>query len=233
MIDGYTITSLPSDIELYFKAHLTEEYKPNFNASPTQRLPVILNYKPNEIVMATWGYIQPSAGNQKMSPKYITKKIDSFKEKTAMKKSSLERRCLILADGFYSWKKMSGRSKVPYRIVPKREKIICFAGIWNESEMDFRGHKMKYFSIILRNAYIPVSDITESMPVVLNRSEGEKWLQADFDAEKHIHMMEMEDWDFFSYYPVSPAISDPKINSPKLIKPVQPVDQFGNLTLFG
>jgi len=45
-----------------------------------------------------------------------------------------ERRCLVLADSFYEWKKIEKRQKTPYRFQFKTGEPFAFAGIWEENE---------------------------------------------------------------------------------------------------
>jgi putative SOS response-associated peptidase YedK len=55
MFNRYTITALPSSIELKFSARVPLQYHPNFNAAPGQYLPVILNTRIGEVILAKWG----------------------------------------------------------------------------------------------------------------------------------------------------------------------------------
>ena len=40
------------------------------------------------------------------------------------------RRCLVLADGFYEWRK-DGKGKVPMRFILKSGEPFAFAGLWD------------------------------------------------------------------------------------------------------
>lgn len=64
----------------------------------------------------------------------INARKDSL-DKPTFKKSFHERRCLVLADGFYEWQKPDGTGpKRPFRFLLKTEMPFAFAGIWREDK---------------------------------------------------------------------------------------------------
>ena len=52
---------IKEDIEERFQAKFLDKWKPNYNAAPSQTLPIILNESPNIITAAKWGLIPPWA----------------------------------------------------------------------------------------------------------------------------------------------------------------------------
>lgn len=227
MFNRYTITALPSSIELKFKIKVPDHYQPNFNAAPGQLLPVVMNTRLSEVSMARWGLIPDSKKENEVSPKFYLKELSSVITSKNGQSAIMERRCLVLADGFYIWKSLSKKSFVPFRVIPKSEKMICFCGIWNEDES-----RNIYFSIVTRKAYKPVHELSDRMPVVLTPQKELRWLDPRLPLDSILNEMEIEDWAFFKYYSVSPRIKDVKLNTPSLIKVAPSADQLGNLTLF-
>src|SRR6185369_12657555 len=60
MCGRFTITAFAPVLEERFKALFSyQDFKPRYNAAPSQVLPVILNDDPKHIVPAFWGYIPP------------------------------------------------------------------------------------------------------------------------------------------------------------------------------
>ena len=68
-------------------------------------------------------------------------------EKKTFARDVAERRCLVLADGFYEWKKTEKKQKTPYRFQLQTGEPFAFAGIWEENE-DEDGHTLRTFAII-------------------------------------------------------------------------------------
>lgn len=44
------------------------------------------------------------------------------------------RRCLVPASGFYEWKKIDAKSKQPYHIPMRGDRLFAFAGLWERWE---------------------------------------------------------------------------------------------------
>jgi putative SOS response-associated peptidase YedK len=60
----------------------------------------------------------------------ISARSETAATKPTFRKSLRERRCLILADGFYEWKR-EGLCKQPYSIKLKSGDPFAFAGLWD------------------------------------------------------------------------------------------------------
>jgi putative SOS response-associated peptidase YedK len=55
MCGRYSIAIEPSELERHFRATFAEPMKPRYNAAPSQKLPVILNFNPRKIILSAWG----------------------------------------------------------------------------------------------------------------------------------------------------------------------------------
>jgi putative SOS response-associated peptidase YedK len=229
----YTITVLPSHLELWLNVKTPDTYKPRFNAAPSQYLPIIANDNLREVIMGYWGFQNDVYSDTLENRKEYLMPIATLKKKRSWQNLLQTNRCLILADGFYCWKQISKKKKVPYRIIPNHKKLICFAGIWEEFTDYNTNTRIISFIIITRSSYRPVNEISDVMPVIIESGIEMKWLEGkNMNFEELMDIMEMEDWAFLEYYSVSPAIDNIKIDKPDLIKRVPASDQHGNLTLF-
>jgi putative SOS response-associated peptidase YedK len=233
MCQRYTITVLPSNLELWLNVKSPVAYKPRFNAAPSQRLPIVTNKNPKEAIMGYWGFSPGTNSGVGESSRIYSKPLNLFRKNTTWKSLLQKNRCLILADGFYSWKQISRKKKIPYRIIPHHKKLLCFAGIWEEMvDINTNTHIIS-FILITRTSYRPVKEISDVMPVIIESGNEIKWLEGrNMTFDDYIDIMEMEDWGFLDYYTVSPAIDSIELDNPDLVKPAPASDQHGNLTLF-
>src|SRR3990167_7710069 len=132
MCGRFTYTFTPKDVEKYYKVDINKaDFKPNYNVAPTQKVPVIINEN-NKLVLETlqWGLIPHWSKDRKIAYKMINARSESVSEKPSFSKAFLTQRCLILADGFFEWKKTL--VKIPYYIKLKDRQIFSFAGIYDE-----------------------------------------------------------------------------------------------------
>src|SRR5262249_41141790 len=107
-------------------------FKPRYNAAPAQSLPVILNQDLQAIQFLAWGLWPTWLTKVTKKEGIINVRAETLRERPTFKRDLAERRCLVLADSFYEWKK-AGQQKVPYRIALKSGEPFAFAGIWEEN----------------------------------------------------------------------------------------------------
>lgn len=231
MIERYTITHSPEALRERFDVDVPDFYKPTFNASPTQLLPVITSNSPQGISLFYWGETPDWAKNKTPGEKIINIRVESLSEKAALKKAMMKTRCLIPADGFYAWKKVGKKITIPYRVVLTNNLLFSIPGLWEEYEDD-KGVEMHTFTIFTTLANELVKTIQERMPVMFDRNAEVIWLDKNSSENDVLNLLKPNDNLSMNYYPVSPRINDVKADVPSLITPTFPADQHGNLTLF-
>jgi len=94
------------------------DLKPNYNVAPSQDVPVIINTGSNHLVVFRWGLIPFWAKDPSIGNKMINVRAETVDEKPSFKTGLQRKRCLIVADGFYDWKK-EGSTKPLHRITKK------------------------------------------------------------------------------------------------------------------
>ena len=173
------------------KAHLSTNYNvanfsavfklPRFNIAPGQEIIAIINDgNNNRVGHLKWGFIPSFAKDEKIGFSMINAKSETIDEKISYRQSFEKRRCLILADSFYEWKRV-GKDKTPMRIKKVDGKIFAMAGIWNTYTRP-DGVKVHSCAIITTSANKLVADIHDRMPVILNQVDQKVWLNQTSDT---------------------------------------------------
>lgn len=232
MCGRYTLAKKAEDVAKRFKVDVPNHYKPRFNAAPTQLLPVITADSPEGLSWFYWGLIPAWSKNKSISQKLINARAETVEEKASFRTALQQRRCLIPADGFYEWKPVSKKGKVPYRITLLNEELFAFAGLWEEYEDD-EGDAVHTFTIITTQANSTLESIHDRMPVILSREAEGLWLDPKTSAEDLRKVLQPYDRDATRFYTVSARVNGPALDEPSLINPAPSADQFGNYTLFG
>ncbi len=114
------------------------DYHPQKQIAPTQQVMCIRENDSNQLeaVWMQWGLIPSWAKDAKIGSKMINARSETVDSKPAFRAAFRKRRCLILADAFYEWKKQDSAKqaypKQAYRIYPTvgDSPIFCFAGLW-------------------------------------------------------------------------------------------------------
>ncbi len=231
MCGRYSI-GVPADkLAARFKIDVPEGYTRIYNASPTQILPVITNEHPQGLSFFYWGVVPAFAKNKSVASKLFNIKAETILEKTSSLKALKSRRCLVPADGFYDWKNVTKKRRIPYRFVVNEPEIFAFAGLWEEYEDEEEG-TVHTFSVITTAANRITSEMNSVMPVIISQQNEKNWLKDGLEDEDYIKMLTPFPTENMSSFTVSSLINNPDLNKPELTQPAPPSDQFGNYTLF-
>jgi putative SOS response-associated peptidase YedK len=194
-------------------------FTPRYNAAPSQSLPVILNAEPTTIQFVAWGLRPAWMAKVTKTEGIINVRAETLRTRPTFKRDLAERCCLVLADGFYEWKK-TGKQKIPYRIALKSGEPFAFAGIWEENIGD-DGHALKTFAIITTGANPLVGLVHDRMPVILRKETERQWSNSAIPEDKVVQLLDAYPANLLWIYEIAPRVNRTTEDSPELIKPVQ------------
>jgi putative SOS response-associated peptidase YedK len=231
MCGRYTLVTTIEEIAKHYKAEPVGEWKPKYNIAPTQLVPVVTSENPDGISFFYWGLIPNWSKEKSVSPKLINARAETLAEKVSFKQPLEKRRCLIPADGFYEWKVLGKKTKIPHRITLKNQGLFSFAGLWEEFEDD--NEEVRHtFTIITTRANSLISDIHDRMPVILDKNSEKLWLDESISTADHLSLLMPFPSEEMETYTVSSLVNSVLHDHEGLIKPAPPTDQHGNYTLF-
>jgi len=87
------------------------------------------------------------------------------------------RRCLVVADGFYEWRKNDGRRRTPFFIRLKSGRPFCFAGVWSMKHGE-KESRLATCAIATCPPNELMAEIHDRMPVILPERQAAAWLAA-------------------------------------------------------
>jgi putative SOS response-associated peptidase YedK len=210
-------------------AHISDELQPSFNIAPTHNVAVIVNDDTRKLVSMRWGLVPASATDPKIGSKLINARAETLTERTAFKSAFRMRRCLIIADGFYEWKKAGG-SKTPMLIELKSQRSFGFAGLY-ETWTSPLGERLTTCTIITTEPNALLRDIHDRMPVILPKEVEDFWLDPSVgDHRRLLDILGPYPADQMDAYPVSSLVNSVKNDSPACIDRVSIQEQ--SLLLF-
>ncbi|MFA6648054.1 MAG: SOS response-associated peptidase [Candidatus Izemoplasmatales bacterium] len=205
---NYDITVLPDSIEL-----------PKFNIAPSEELVTLINDGTKyRVGLLKWGFVPEYTKDE--SKILINARSETVDKLYTFKKSLIERRCLIFADGFFEWSRSTG-TKTPYRFVLKKTKVFALAGLWS-SFINKQGKRVFTTTIITTKANSLMSEIHDRMPVILDQESAKIWLNPnlkDTDALKKI--LNPYDSNEMEIYQVSSKVNNPKNKNHEVIDEIK------------
>jgi putative SOS response-associated peptidase YedK len=219
MCGRFTMATNAEALEERFRAHVaTEVAAPTYNAAPSQAQLTILNDHPQAIVRAAWGFVPEWADGRPDVKPLINARAETIAAKPFFRDAFKHKRCLVLADGFYEWKR-AGKSKVPFRIAWKTEEPFAFAGIWSTVH-DAQGEVHPTFAILTTEANTLVSQIHTRMPVILRQEDEAAWLNPRLSLDEAQALLVPLPAELLIAYEVSPKVNSPAHNTPDVLQPV-------------
>lgn len=157
---------------------------PRFNIAPGQDVLAIVAEGGERVgKMMRWGLVPFWAKDARIGAKMINARAETVDEKASFRHAFKRRRCLILADGFYEWKK-EGTKKVPYRFTLKTGEPFAFAGLWERWEG--ASDPIETCAIITTKANELIAPIHDRMPVMLPPERHDDWLDPRLDDSEYL-----------------------------------------------
>ena len=190
----------------------------SYNIAPTQEVAaVIAEDEKRKLEMLRWGLVPAWADDPSIGNRMINARSETVAEKPSFRKAFKDRRCLVLSDGFYEWRRTPD-GKQPYYIHMKDGSPFAFAGLW-ESWRD--AQEIRSCTIITTEANELVGDIHNRMPVILAPEDYSLWLDPDFrEREALTSLLRPYPNDAMEAYPVSRRVNSPSNNAPGCIERV-------------
>lgn len=219
MCGRFSFSPLAKVIEDRFDVKVDSNYKPRYNCAPSQNLAIISNADPGEISYFRWGLIPFWAKDARIGNRLINARSETIHEKPAFKSSFRRKRCLVLSDGFFEWKKISTKEKIPYRIHLTEDSLFAMAGIW-DSWKDADGEEIRSFSILTTGPNELMKHIHHRMPVILDREAEKVWL-GQATPDELLPLFEPFPAQKMTAYPVSKLVNSPMNDSPEVFKEVK------------
>ncbi|MGN8842477.1 SOS response-associated peptidase [Niallia sp. HCP3S3_B10] len=195
-------------------------YNPNYNVAPSQSvLSVINDGEKNRLGYLRWGLIPPWSKDMKIGYKMINARSETIAEKPSFRNAYKKKRCLILADSFYEWKRTNER-KIPMRIKLKNNQPFGMAGLW-ESWKSPEGEMVYSCSVITTQPNKLMTEIHDRMPVILKPEDEQFWLNpTNTDTNSLSKLLVPFDFEQMEAFEVSNDVNSPKNNSPSLIQQI-------------
>ena len=221
MCGRYTLRTRLNRLLQIYAAESEAELEPRYNIAPTQEVAAVRTLSDStsrELVLLHWGLIPAWAEDPKIGNRMINARAETVAEKPSFRNALKHRRCLVVADGFYEWRKQ-GKTKQPYFIRMKDERPFAFAGLWERWKKP--NLTIESCTIITTSANKLMSDLHDRMPVILSQNDIAIWLDQKIDQpEPLLPLLDPYPDDEMAAYPVSTLVNSPKNESGECVAPL-------------
>jgi putative SOS response-associated peptidase YedK len=222
MCGRYTVSSPGEVIGEMFDLVEVPPVLPRYNLAPTQEAPVVRVAAPGaarSLDLLRWGLVPYWAQDASIGNRMINARAEGVADKPAYRYSFRKKRCLIVADGFYEWKKEPG-GKQPYLIRRGDRLPFAFAGLWSQWRTP-EAATLETFTIITTDANDLIRPLHNRMPVILDRDSFSLWLDpAVEDPARLQDLLRPAPSEGWETVPVSRAVNSPAHDAPDCIEPL-------------
>lgn len=218
--------TLKSDIEDLMEAFpgfdMPDDLTLRYNIAPTQTVPVIANDGKNKVAHFRWGLLPAWSKSASIGNRMINARAETLATKPSFRVAYRRRRCLVLADGFYEWRKEPGRkTKTPIYIQLADGRPFAFAGLWemwqpNDAETLFT------CTIITTIPNELIEPIHQRMPVILAPQDYILWLDVQERSSTELGAL-LKPYPALGMqaYPVSTRVNNPRFDELECVARLQ------------
>lgn len=178
MCGRFTLAGATAD-ELRARFPLGEsavDLRPRYNVAPGDDVVTIAMRDGRPAArMVRWGFVPPWARDPSVGFRMINARAETVAEKPAYRAAFARRRCLIVADGFYEWRRAEGASQ-PYHVTRRDGAPFAFAGLWTGWKDPETDRWLRTCTIVTTRANEALAAIHPRMPVILDPDAEMAWL---------------------------------------------------------
>jgi len=205
MCGRYVVTKPVTKTASLVKTNIKVEDGDNYNAHPTQKLSIIKSYTNGRTLEnCTWGLVPSWAESKKDFRPLINARLETLMEKVSFKKLIQTSRCIVVADGYYEWKRVD-KKKIPHYFTRKNNSLMFLAAI----------HHNNQFCIITREATDKIKEIHHREPLILNEEQISNYLDVKKEGSDLLKSIKATELKF---HEVSKDVNKPINNNSSLIK---------------
>jgi putative SOS response-associated peptidase YedK len=223
MCGRYTLTSPGEVVAETFELDLVPSLSPRYNLAPTQEaavVRVVAPGAPRTLDRLRWGLIPGWAKDPTIGNRMINARAETVAEKPAYRDSFKRHRCLVVADGFYEWKRV-GKAKQPHLIRRRDLRPFGFAGLWSSWRGAEPGPPVETFTILTTEPNALMRELHDRMPVILDRRDYAAWLDpANRDTPGLAALLAPAPEEGWEALPVSTVVNSPANDTPACIQPL-------------
>lgn len=204
LVDQFRLEQAPQQLEL------------RYNVAPTQPVAAVrVKDEQRRCLLFRWGLVPSWAKDLSIGSRLINARSETVAEKPSFRFAFRHRRCLVLTDGYFEWRK-EGKIKQPYYFRMADERPFAFAGLWDR----WRGGEepLESCTVLTTEPNELTRGIHNRMPVILEESDYDLWLDPDVeDKAPLLKLLRSYDSSAMKSEPVSTRVNNVRNDDPECV----------------
>jgi len=214
------LTASPEDLREIFGLDETPNVVPHYNVPPSQPQAVVrvLRGGGRKMEMLRWGLVPAWADDVKIGNRLSLARVETVATLPAFREAVRKRRCLVVVDGFYEWKRDGKKTSHPFFLRRDDHAPFALAGLWDRW-VSKDGEVVESCAILTQAALPPADAVHDRMPIVLEKEAWDGWLDPGRDDVSSLLSPRSPD---LVVYPVSLYVNDPRHDDARCIEKSEP-----------
>lgn len=228
MCGRYALTLPPEAVRLYFGYVERPNFPPRYNIAPTQPVAIVRAAGgARHFGLVRWGFLPGFVKDPKTFPLIVNARAEGIEGKPSFRAAVRRRRCLVIADGWYEWLRLTdARGRIQRRPFLFRRPDggpLGLAGLY-ETWSDPQGGEIDtgcVFTTPANGVALPVHD---RMPGLIAPENFDLWLDCsdDRNAGDALALLRPAPEEEIVACEVGPMVNKAANEGPELQRPLRP-----------
>ena len=221
MCGRYTLAAPnPAEVRTRFPIGEAIEVRRRYNVAPGDEALAVTTDKEGKPrgELLRWGLVPSWAKQPDTGLKMINARVETVGQRPAFRRAFERYRCLIIADGFYEWRRLPAGPKQAFHIARADGGLFAFAGLWSIWHGE-DGRTLRTCTILTTAANGAIAPLHDRMPVILAPEAESAWLEPSESPEDLRRLLGGLAPAGTALHPVGPAVNDARYDGPECLAP--------------
>ena len=189
---------------------------PLYNIAPTQSIMILIHDGSHyRVGLSTWGFSLSSSNPKPV----INARSESVFETTLFRQSIKTKRCLILASGFYEWRRSSSPAQ-PFWFFDQDKPFLVFAGLY-QTIRNQHNEKIVQSAMLTTSANELMAPIHDRIPVMLNPDQYQHWVHPKTPIDEMKFLFKPTNFSRLAHYEVSTHVNKVANQDARCLEPIK------------
>jgi putative SOS response-associated peptidase YedK len=210
----------PAEVRTRFRIGESIEVRRRYNVAPGDEVLAVTTDKEGRSrgELLRWGLVPSWAKQPGTGLKMINARVETVAQRPAFRRAFERYRCLIIADGFYEWRRLPAGPKQAFHIARADGGLFAFAGLWSIWHGE-DGHTLRTCTILTTAANSAIAPLHDRMPVILAPETESAWLEPSDSPEHLLGLLGGLAPAGTALRPAGPAVNDARYDGPECLAP--------------
>ena len=227
MCGRYTLAAPnPHEVRARFAIGESVEVRRRYNVAPGDEVLAVTTDREGEPrgELLRWGLVPSWAKSPDLGLKMINARVETVAQRPAYRRAFERFRCLVIADGFYEWRRSPSGPNQAFHISRTDRAPFAFAGLWSISYGEDE-RRRRTCAILTRAANSAIAPLHDRMPIILAPGAEGAWLNAASTPTELADITAGLPPAETDLRAVGPAVNDARYDGPECLAPPLPSAQ--------